>query len=64
MKKLFLALAISAFFVACNDATTTTESTTDSTMAPATPMVSAPDSAAMPMMDSTTMKTATDSSAK
>lgn len=51
MKKLFAVLAVSAFLFACNDASTTTETTTDSsTLAPAEAPVPANDSLAAPMV--------------
>lgn len=51
MKKIFLALAVTAFFVACNDSATTDTTTMDSTatMSSDTNMMSAP------MMADTTM---------
>ncbi|MEO6949498.1 MAG: hypothetical protein ABI123_07715 [Ginsengibacter sp.] len=65
MKKLFLVLAISAAFVACNNAADTTTTTTDSTMmqTPAPSAELAPDSTVAPM-DSTMAPVVVDSTAK
>ncbi len=57
MKKLFAVLAVSAFLFACNDASTSTETTTDSsTVAPVETPAPSNDSLAAPMVSDSTVK--------
>lgn len=56
MKKLFAVLAVSAFLFACNDASTSTETSTDSTsVAPVETMTPANDSLSAPLVSDSTM---------
>ena len=62
MKKLLLVFAVSAFFVACNDAGTSTDTTTDSTTVTTTTdsaLVPATTDSAAVSTDSTTTTTTT-----